>query len=58
MYTKRHEIEAIIEDLVENTIVNIFADSFSSPSECEFALTVLLEQLEELDTDVFKTLFD
>jgi hypothetical protein len=34
MYSKQHEIEAIVEDLIENTIMELFADSFSSKKEC------------------------
>ena len=58
MYSKRNEIEAIIEDLIENTIVELFADSFSSKKECEMALEVLISKLEDFDPKVFKTFFD
>lgn len=58
MYLKRHEIEAIVEDLIENTVLEIFAGSFATAQEGEVALTILIEKLEELDTKVFKTLFD
>lgn len=58
MYSKRHEIEAIVEDLVENTIMDAFAGSFSSTKECEEALTILIEKLEEIDIKVLKSLFD
>lgn len=58
MYSKRHEIEAIIEDLVENTIWDIFAGSFSTTQECEIALEVLISKLEETDVTSFKTMFD
>jgi hypothetical protein len=57
-YSKQHEIEAIIEDLIENTIIDTFASSFSSKKECEIALDVLKEKLDEFDSDVFDTLFD
>jgi hypothetical protein len=58
MYSKQNEIEAIIEDLIENTIMELFADSFSSKKECEVALELLISKLEEFDPKVFKTFFD
>jgi len=57
MSTKQLEIEAIVEDLVDNTIIDLFADSFANAKECEFALEVLKQRLEELDIDSFKELF-
>jgi hypothetical protein len=58
MYSKRNEIEAIIEDLIENTIVELLTDSFSSRKECELAFEILLSKLEEYDTKTFKEFFD
>lgn len=58
MYSKQNEIEAIVEDLIENTIIELFADSFSSKKECEVALEILISKLEEFDTKVFKSFFD
>jgi hypothetical protein len=58
MYSKQNEIEAIVEDLIENTIMELFADSFSSKKECELAMEVLISKLEEVDPRVFKTFFD
>lgn len=58
MYSKHNEIESIIEDLIENTIVELLADSLSSKKECEVALNMLIEKLEELDPKVFKKYFD
>jgi hypothetical protein len=58
MYSKQHEIEAIVEDLIENTIIELFADSFSSKKECELAMEVLVSKLEEFDPRIFKTFFD
>lgn len=58
MYSKQNEIEAIVEDLIENTIMELFADSFSSKKECEVALELLISKLEEFDPKVFKTFFD
>jgi hypothetical protein len=58
MYSKRNEIEAIIEDLIDNTIIELLADSFSTKKECEIALEVLITKLEEYDTKNFKYFFD
>jgi hypothetical protein len=58
MYSKQNEIEAIVEDLIENTIIELFADSFSSKKECEMALEILISKLEDFDPKVFKTFFD
>jgi hypothetical protein len=58
MYSKQNEIEAIIEDLIENTIIELFQDSFSSKKECEIALEMLISKLEEFDTKEFKKYFD
>ena len=58
MYSKQHEIEAIIEDLIENTILELFASSFSSKKECEIALELLISNLEEIDTKGFRAFFD
>ena len=58
MYSKQNEIEAIVEDLIENTILELFADSFSSKKECEIALEMLISKLEDFDPKGFKNFFD
>lgn len=58
MHSKQNEIEAIVEDLIENTIIELFADSFSTKKECELAFDILLTKLEEYDTSNFKNFFD
>jgi len=58
MYSKQHEIESIVEDLIENTIIELFADSFSSKKECEIALEILISKLEDFDTKSFANFFD
>lgn len=58
MYSKQNEMEAIVEDLIDNTIMDLFADNFSSKKDCELALEVLISKLEELDTNRFKEFFD
>ncbi len=57
MHSKYNEIEAIVEDLIENTILELFVDSFSSKKECDIALEMLVEKIEELDPKVLKALF-
>jgi hypothetical protein len=57
MYSKHNEIEAIVEDLIENTVIELFADSFSSKKECEIALEILISKLEEIDNAVFEPYF-
>lgn len=58
MISKQHEIEAIVEDLIDNTILELFADSFSSKKECGIALEVLKQKLEDYDASSFKEYFD
>jgi hypothetical protein len=58
MHSKQHEIEAIVEDLIDNTILELFADTFSSKKECAFALEILKEKLEDYDSSSFKDYFD
>lgn len=58
MHSKQNEIEAIVEDLIEHTIMELFADSFSTKKECEVAFNILLLKLEEYDTSNFKNFFD
>ncbi len=58
MYSKHNEIEAIVEDLIDNNIMELFADTFSSKKECEIALEMLISKLEEIDTKVFKSYFE
>lgn len=58
MYSKQNEIEAIIENLIEECILESFADCFSSKRECEYAFEVLKNKLEEMEVTVFDDLFD
>ena len=57
MYSKQNEIEGIIEDLIENTIFELFVDSLSTKKECEVALEMLITKLEETDSSIFDTFF-
>ena len=58
MYSKQNEIEAIVEDLIENNILELFSDSFSSKKECEVALEMLISKLEEIDPKVFRSFYE
>lgn len=58
MYSKYNEIESVVEDLVENTIVDYFEGCFSTKKECKLALKLLIEKLDDLDETVFDELFD
>ena len=58
MHSKHNEIEAIVEDLIENNIVDVLASSLNSTEECEVAVEMLITKLEELDLSVFKSWFD
>jgi len=58
MYSKQNEIESIVEDLIENTIIELFGDSLSTRKECEVALEMLIEKLENFDSANFKEYFD
>jgi|LakMenE18May11ns_1017448.scaffolds.fasta_scaffold8779518_2 hypothetical protein len=58
MYSKYHEIEAIVEDIIENVIIEAFEGSFSSKKECNVALDLLKTKLEELEDDIFDDFYD
>jgi hypothetical protein len=58
MYNKHHEMEAIVEDLIDNAILENFSNNFSSKKDCEVALEILISKLEELDSDKFNEMFD
>lgn len=58
MYNKQYEIEEIIEDLIENNIVNTLINSLASKKECEIAIEILRDKLDEFDSDVFLDFFE
>jgi len=58
MYSKYHEIEAIVEDIIDNVIMDAFEGSFSSKKECKIALELLIAKLEEVDDDIFNNFYD
>jgi ribosome maturation factor RimP len=56
MSSKRNEIEAIIEDVVENIIFEVFDNNFTTIDEIDFALEVLKDRIQNLDVDDFEHL--
>lgn len=58
MYSKQNEIEVIVENLIEEYILEAFVNYFANKKECEYALQVLKDKLEEMDDGVFNNLFD
>lgn len=58
MHSKYNEIQSLIEDLTENTIIEFFGESFSNKKECCVALDVLIDQLSNIECDVFAKYFD
>jgi hypothetical protein len=58
MYSKQNEIEVIVESLIDECILETFADYFSTKKECEYAFEVLKNKLDELDATVFDSIFD
>lgn len=58
MNSKYYEIEAKMEELIEGTILLYFEESLDSRKDCLIALEMLVEQLTDLDTAVFKNFYD
>lgn len=58
MITQQHEIEALVEDLIENTIIDFLETNFYNKKTAKYAFNVLKQKLEEFDSDVFDDLFD
>lgn len=58
MYSKQNEIEVIVENLIDECIVETFADCFATKRECEYAFEILKTKLDEIDTSVFDNIFD
>lgn len=57
MNSKKFEIEALVEDLIEGVIIEEFVGSLNSAKECEAALEILIQKLEEFDPKDFKSYF-
>jgi hypothetical protein len=58
MIVKQHEIEALVEDLIEDTIIEFFETNFYTKKQADYAFELLKQKLEEFDSDVFDDLFD
>lgn len=58
MINKRFEIESMVEEIIENRILEEFSCVFENQLECEIALEILKEKLDEFDPKVFKDLFE
>ena len=58
MKMHQHEIEALVEDLVEDTIMEFFETNFYTKKQADYAFEVLKQKLEEFDIDGFNDLFD
>jgi hypothetical protein len=58
MSSKRHEIEAIIEEVIESIILDTFESNFTNLSEIEYALTVLKDRVQSLEVEDFEHLLD
>lgn len=57
MFMKQNEIEALVENLIEDVVLEAFQDCFENKRECEVALDILKSKIDELDYDVFDELF-
>jgi hypothetical protein len=58
MSIKRHEIEGIIEQVVESVIFEAFDSNFNSEEEISYALAVLKNKVDSLDVEDFDHLID
>ena len=58
MITKQHEIDSLVEELIENAIFDFFETNFYTKKTALYALEVLKQKLEEMDSDAFEELFD
>ena len=58
MIIRQGEIEALVEDLIESTILDIFQSELENKREARMALEILKQKLEELELDVLNELFE
>ena len=58
MSSRRHEIEVIIEEVVESIILDTFESNFTNINEIEFALSVLKDRIQNLEIEDFEHLLD
>lgn len=52
------EIEALMEDLIESTILDIFQSELDNKKEGRVALEILKQKLEDIELDTIDELFD
>ena len=52
------EIEALMEDLIESTILDIFQSELDTKKEGRVALEILKQKLEDIELDTIDELFD
>lgn len=55
--SQHHEIEGVVENLIEDIIIKELAGSLETPRDCRYAIELLKEKLEELDDKVFDDSF-
>jgi hypothetical protein len=58
MITQQHEIDSLVEELIENEIFDFFQTNFYTRKTAAYAFEVLKQKLEEMDSEVFEELFD
>lgn len=58
MYSKEIEIEEIVDDLIENSIIETLINTLATKKECDVAIEILKEKLEEFDNSVFLKFFE
>jgi hypothetical protein len=58
MSSKKHEIESIIEEIIESIILDTFESNFNSLSELEYALTYLKLRIQDLEIEDLEYLLD
>ena len=58
MSSKKHEIEAIIEEVIETIILDTFESNFTETDEVEFALAVLKDRVQNLEIEDFEHLLE
>lgn len=58
MNLKLIEIEAIVEDLIDNIILEALCDSFETKEESAAALEMLKEKLDDVEPSVFDEIYE
>jgi hypothetical protein len=58
MSSRKHEIEAIIEEVIESIILDTFESNFTNTNEIEFALSVLKDRVQNLEVEDFEHLLE